>query len=392
MSYFSFILVLFVFSLTGISSPVVAQRGPGKSLAEADKLPEAGQPLLDFVVGQGDVQVTVKDIAADTTIRLGLAPGGVTLIEFPADDYVFAYYPGDENFVTLDAALVQRRRPGDPLVFRPGAGFAVPGPGDNVTARYGQLTVQMVSGLVFTFHIYPVRELRHSTTRVAMSYSVAEVVSARSRAGLSVNLHLREMNPTLPVGLPLQPDAQVVEPAAAPDVAAEPETAALPIAPEPEITPLTPEASARQQAHTVLAEMLDLAAGPKQLRPKFPVTVRRHGLKVAALPTRLLPDDAQLDVIAVTNLLNRPLRLVNLPEMAVETRAGPAVVNREPYSLLGQAHNLPADGLLAPGQTYFFILVTRPPVLGAKQFLTIAVAQTNAADEPAVLSLLEHAR
>ncbi len=189
----------------GLSPPVAAQgRTVRRSVRPArravaarpraprvplDRLPPPGPPWLDFQVGQGAINVQIADITADTTIRLGLAPGGVTVVEFPADDFIFATYPGDENFVTLDPAMVQRQRPTDPLVFRPGAGFAAPAAGPNLTPPYGHITVQMVSGVVFTFHIYPVRELRHSTTRVSLTYQVADVVAARARAGLPDNLH-----------------------------------------------------------------------------------------------------------------------------------------------------------------------------------------------------------
>ncbi len=175
-----------------------------------------------------------------------------------------------------------------------------------------------------------------------------------------------------------------------PTPAATPEAEALarPPAPVPTpVPPLTAEAEAQLLAATYLQQIASVLPRP----PKG--AVPRHGLALSAQPTRLLPDgNWHLDAVTVTNTLRQPLRLVNLPELYIETREGRHVLNRERYTVLGLASGLPADGLLQPGQSYTFTLVTRPPVWGARQFLTVAVAQTNAADEPAVLALLERAR
>ena len=84
-------------------------------------------------------------------------------------------------------------------------------------------------------------------------------------------------------------------------------------------------------------------------------------------------------MLAVKNTLAQPIKLVNLPELLIETRgAQNQAINRERWEVMGLAHTLPPDGLLQPGQVYRFALVSRPPILGAAQFLSLAVAQTNA--------------
>jgi hypothetical protein len=49
-------------------------------------------------------------------------------------------------------------------------------------------------------------------------------------------------------------------------------------------------------------------------------------------------------------------------------------------------------GLIAPGSTARYLITYETPVLGAKQRLCVAVAQSGAADEPVVIELTKGTR
>lgn len=321
----------------------------------------------------GAVEVNVRSIA-DRTIRLGLAPGGVTMVEFPADDFIFARHPGDENFVTIDESLKERANPSDPLVFRPGKGFFVP---LNKSGRtpYGQITVQMVSGAVFTFQIYPVKNLDSSTTRVQILYSPQEIVAERTRLGLPVYLNMpREM----PKPARVEKSSLMATTASAD---------ALPSKDGKEITP--------QQRIEELGQKM--VAGASSYKWNFGAPV--HGLAVAAQPSHILENGGyRMDLIAVKNTLSEAVSLVNLPSMVIETyepkqRKKKNALNQERYPMDYIFHDLPDSAMLLSGATYYFAIVAKYPViLGVNQELKIAVAQTNAADEPVFLNLITKAR
>lgn len=132
------------------------------------------------------------------TVPVCIAPHSPVMIEFPGDDPFYAHLPGDENFVTID----RKSQPNDPLVIRPGDGFYVQ-PG---RARPSSvITVQMSSGLVGAFPIYPVEDASYNTNHVIISYSRAEVIAARRRLHLRADLvtperlaQLQGYNGTLP--------------------------------------------------------------------------------------------------------------------------------------------------------------------------------------------------
>lgn len=343
----------------GIS--VIAQRGGQSAYSEENIL-------------SGAVEVNVRSIA-DRTIRLGLAPGGVTMVEFPAADFIFARHPGDENFVTIDESLKERANPSDPLVFRPGKGFFVPQTRRGRTP-YGQIIVQMVSGAVFTFQIYPVKNLDSSTTRVQILYSPDEIVAERTRLGLPVYLNMPREMP--------QPPARIEKSSLTATTAS---ADALPSKDGKEITP--------QQRIEELGQKM--VAGASSYNWNFGAPV--HGLAVAAQPSLILENGGyRMDLIAVKNTLSEAVSLVNLPSMVIETyepknRKIKNALNQERCPMDYIFHDLPDSAMLLSGTTYYFAIVAKYPViLGVNQELKIAVAQTNAADEPVFLNLITKAR
>ena len=140
----------------------------------------------------GEANVTVKG-NQNPTIRLGLAQNGVNVIEFPAADSFFMVHPGNSELVSFDeeTAKLSKRT----LVLRPGAAFVAPPAGSTARGPSASISVQMQSGVVVTFLIYPVRELSQNAHRCVVMYNRDEVVAARKAAGLAVNLDGRDPAP-----------------------------------------------------------------------------------------------------------------------------------------------------------------------------------------------------
>ena len=92
--------------------------------------------------------------------------------------------------------------------------------------------------------------------------------------------------------------------------------------------------------------------------------------------------------IAVRNATKQMIQIVpGHPELYVQTLDGKGrVLQAEPVTQL-KAETTHTDGLIGAGQTARYRLVYEPPVLGARQKLGVAVAQTQAADEPAMMEL-----
>jgi len=137
----------------------------------------------------GEANVTVKG-NQNPIIKLGLAQNGVNIIEFPASDSFFMIHPGNSDLVSFDqdTARLSKRS----LVLRPGAAFVAPPPESASRVPSASISVQMQSGVVVTFLIYPVRELSQNAHRCVVMYNRDEVIASRRAAGLAVNLDGRE--------------------------------------------------------------------------------------------------------------------------------------------------------------------------------------------------------
>lgn len=375
---------LFIFCSLFLVSEGMAQKRiePKKKKHSLSRI----KPLqLEKVFQSGEVYVRVRSVA-DRTIRLGLAPGGVTIVEFPKDDFIYARHPGDENIVTIDEMVKTRGNPADPLIFRPGQGFYVPNE-KGKQIPYAQITVQMVSGAVFTFQIYPVKDLQKSATRVEVLYSVKEIMAEREKLNLPTNLNLsRQIN---------QSDEEKAAEKRTALISSETSVQAKSKETE-EVESQNPNSEKDTPEEQIDAFAKKIVGEAANYQWKFSSSI--HGISLAAQKTLLLENAAyRLDLIAVKNTLNEPLRLVNLPILVIETyekeqRKGNAL-NQEPCPVFSIVHNLPEDQLIQPNQIIYFAIVTAYPViLGINQELKVSVAQTNAADSPAYLNLLTRAR
>ncbi len=360
--------------------------------------PRSIETAPDVLSGDVAVRVTANGAA---TFRLGLAPHGVALIEFRADDPIYGLHPGDENFVTVDR---ENRRATDALVIRPGKGFTVPPAHSSEPVPTTIITVQRVSGIVVSFIIVPVRDASQNANRVVVSYNLAEVLEARRRAGLAVNL----ISPTELAAAGVVIPQIIAAPAKADTVAVSTSAAVATITTNPiktastTATDLSATAGSENTSDTLppqdaiadatLAELRRVGNSRLTLNFSKPM----HGLSLAVAPrVHARTSDVVVEVIAVRNTLPQAVRLVpDQPELFIENRPerkSPAVISgRVPVRFV--ATTLDDDDVLQPGVTYYMAFAYDAPLLGAKQLLRVGLAQTNASDEPTSVDLVSSAR
>ena len=173
--------------LSRVSHNTPAKRtgsSPGQDAGTTQPVALVQQSAGDYL--SGEANVTVKG-NMNPIIRLGMSQNGVTMIEFPVADRFFAIHPGNSELVTIDESPTKATD--HFLVMRAGSGFASPSVAANVgRGPASSIIVQMQSGMVITFLIYPVPYLSQQAHRCVVSYDRNEVVSARRAAGLAVNL------------------------------------------------------------------------------------------------------------------------------------------------------------------------------------------------------------
>jgi hypothetical protein len=422
-----------------------ARRRPPVAVSKPPRLrndaPESQAAQFAEILGSGSVVVNVAS-NANTSVWLGLAQHGVTLIEFPADDPIYSVHPGDENFATVErrpcfgdsvTALAEEktfradkivqecraRRAAEALVIRPGPQFTSPRKGEKPVGTV--LTVQRVSGVVVSFIFVPVASIAQNANHVVLSYQVQEVVAAREKSGLATRLvsdgdmanffvaqkrRPPAVTPASETAL-LVADAPPPTPAASSSAEASQLVTVIPGASAPTPPTATPAPARGDGNHgkempandgvfqltkedeveqLTIAELRRVSVGTPALTWGKPL----HGLQLAIAARATHLTEVLVDVVAVRNTLTVPVRLArDQPELFIENRPtekGAAIVT-EPMKLLHTATTALDNEVLLPGQIYYYAIAYDLPVLGAKQALRVAFAHTNAADEPVTLDL-----
>jgi hypothetical protein len=351
----------------------------------------------------GEANVIVKG-NENPIIRLGLARSGVTLVEFPASDRFFALHPGDSDMVTIDESPTKQND--HFFIFRAGSNFVPPFPPRMSSGPSASIIAQMRSGLVVTFLIYPVRELSQMAHRIVVLYDRAEVVASRRAAGLAVNLAERqEQQPQRSIRIAAEPDSTttISEPGSTDDnrANARPRTVGpgqTTPAPGANNSPITP--GRLTKPNTNPGSSTDLESEARKLL-KLTITSSKlkrwsrpvHGLKLATSSPKELNQGQAIVVVAVSNILPEPLRLVpGQPELSVETRdeKGKTLLVERITPLHVESSAL--DNSVPAGSTLYYAIVYQRPILGVRQQLRASVAQINAADDPAVTDLTMSSR
>jgi len=329
----------------------------------------------------GEANVTVKG-NQNPTIRLGLAQNGVNVIEFPAADSFFMVHPGNSELVSFDeeTAKLSKRT----LVLRPGAAFVAPPAGSTARGPSASISVQMQSGVVVTFLIYPVRELSQNAHRCVVMYNHDEVVAARKAAGLAVNLDGREpapkANSSIRLGGPGEEGSGPIVPKVSRLIADVDSSRADERVRNGKVSSKRPNLS--EVANNALKEMI---RNPSRMGT---FSKSNHGLGLAVAPVVDLDIKARMVVIAVRNDAQGMLRILpGNPELYVQTfdENGKTLQLEQVKRLYVESTSL--EGRLSKEEIAYYAIVYEAPVLGSLQRLRVSVSQMEAADQPATAAV-----
>ncbi|MBS1789718.1 MAG: hypothetical protein JST85_18480 [Acidobacteria bacterium] len=369
-----------------ITPSVLAQTKREKRREREKKTPTRVPPVL--IVNNpapqylsGEVSVAVRG-NENPIIRLGLAQNGVGLIEFPASDRFFAINPGNPDLVTIEDSPTKETDRF--FVMRPSSGFAPAPEGVKALSPATSIIVQMNSGMVVTFLIYPARNIEHNAHRCVVMYDPKAITDARRAAGLAINLDRLDRKEEV---LSSKQQTGSIRPTSS----SEPLSNEPPKPPEkadPAVASQAPIPSPNNDA----TSKSNVATKPTQIdypviegKEKWSKTL--HGLKIAAQTT--IVDAKQRHVlVTVRNTLSTPIKIVpGHPELQIQTLDEKGrVLQVEPVARLKFGSST-TDGMIGAKQTARYQLTYEVPVLGAKQRLSVAVAQVNAADEPVTMEL-----
>lgn len=351
------------------------------------------QAATDYLSGEANVAVKGN---MNPIIRLGLSPNGVTMIEFPVADRFFAIHPGNSDLVTIDDSPTKATD--HFLVMRAGSGFSSP----TIVANAGRgpatsVIVQMQSGMVVTFLVYPVQYLAQQAHRCVVNYDRNEVIAARRAAGLAINLDGTEGDRPRTASVRVAPASGVAADASI-SSATTPAPRVNPVPIKPVITEIDATQSPAKRdkrdngepnlaAHNALAAAIKSPANFK--RWGDPV----HGLSVSLSEVRDVDNRSRVVVIAVHNTKSTAIRVVQgAPDIYVQTldkKGNPLQV--EQIKKL-EVQTTTVDNAIPAGATCYYAVVYETPVLGASQRLRVSIAQINAADEPTSAELTSTVR
>jgi len=381
------------------AAPCVRRQSPRRNPRQVGQtVAPAPEPVADFFVGEAMVEVT-KD---QTVVRLAMAQHASVLIELPADDGPRYIIPGDPEMVTVDEKALERNKRA--IIVRPGSLFILPASNQRRRTPAATVTAQMRSGLVVTFLFFPVADLAQNVHRCVLSYRRDEVVARRRAAGLPVNLDQKEQGgekPTRQSGAPASISVEPVEDAKSTDgglFKKDSVIRGIENASKPEVKPIAPVLSGTPApSPSVTTNVSDFAVttAKKQLarataKPGIfkDWTRPMHGLALAVQQNRDLKEDFCVLLLAVKNVRAHPLKLVSgTPDLALEMRDDKGkVINVQSIKPLHvEVSHLGSD--VAVGRTIYYAIVYTPPLMGVRHQLRIVVAQSNAADEPASITL-----
>jgi hypothetical protein len=368
-------------------SPKPSPSATPATSSQSVTLVSGGQP--EYLSGEANINVKGNQ---NPIIRLGLAQNGTNMIEFPAADSFFMIHPGNSDLVAFDedTAKLSKRS----LVLRPGAAFVAPPQGSASRLPSASVSVQMQSGLVVTFLIYPVRELSQNAHRVVVSYSREEVVASRRAAGLAVNLDGNDPQPP-------KRDSGVVRfgdygDASTGNATAPPLTNRSNGSLIADVNSTAADARVKSGKTSKKAPKTSDAAN-RALKDalKTPAKVGEfskptHGLSMAVSAATDLDASTRVLVVAVRNDSKGDLRIVSgNPELYVQTfdDQGKSLQIEQVKKLHVETTSL--DNKITSGGVAYYSIVYEAPVMGARQRLRVSVSQTDAADEPATAGLGE---
>jgi hypothetical protein len=363
------VITLFISVLLMTGAPATAQSKRSKQSAQQKKTSKSIPPVAvvnnpspEYRSGEVSVEVRGNE---NPIIRLGLAPNGVTLVELPASDRFFAINPGNSYLVTIEDSPTKETD--HFFVIRPGFGF-LPSPENVKTPGPAtSIIVQMSSGMVLTFLLYPVSDIERNAHRCVVTYDREAIIKERQAAGLATNLD-RPGEKTSPkqAAVSVRISSTEERPAPGPPAVSTPE-----------------EAKEKKEEINSKSPLADNSfPNDKSVWSK-----RVHGLRIAA-QNRVLDAERGQVIVAVRNTLSKPVQIVaGYPELFIHTTDEKGRALQTERLKYVKVESASSDGMIAAGEVMRFLITYQTPVLGAKQRLSVAVAQANAADEPVTMEL-----
>jgi hypothetical protein len=330
----------------------------------------------------GEVKVIVRG-EQNPVVRIGMAQTGVTLIEFPEGDKFFAIHP-PENGDLVRIEKSPSMRADHHLVLRAGQDLA------NAAGPAASITVQMRSGLNVILWIYPVKFVTQQTHRLVISYDRVEIVTARSAAGLAVNLGEERNAEAKPVKEEIAVAAEREAQGAEGQPASDAPPAAAPVSDPPaDWREEKEKIDTGRNVEALKKALRDAMADPKSFKNwSNPI----HGLSVST-KARELDEQTRIALVAVKNVEDVPLQILpGHPDLVVETvnKKGKTIQLENIKKRLQEAS---ANSNVIPARaTVYYAVAFAPPILGKRQRLRVTVGQRNAADDPAGASVTDGAR
>jgi len=256
---------------------------------------------------------------------------------------------------------------------------------------------------------YPVEDLAQNVHRCVLSYNRDEVVARRRAAGLPVNLDNKEQGgekTTVQSAAPISISVETSEDGKAPDreLSEKPsitiqfdkdpkpktETNEKPAPPPTTADPARPIAEnisrSNERVHADVLEALTRAIKkPKQFKGWTKPT---HGISLATLQQANPKDDFRIVLIAVKNTSADALKISpGSPDLSLEMLDDQGkTINVQSIKKLHTEASA-ASGAIPAGTTAYYAIAFASPVLGVHQQVKVVVGQTNAADEPASITL-----
>lgn len=369
--------VAILLALMFISTSVFSQTGRSRQDAQPKKKSASPPPVAILnnpspEYRSGEVSVAVRG-NENPIIRLGLAPNGVTLVEFPAADRFFAINPGNTDLITVEDSPTKVTD--HFFVIRPASGFLPPTEGTKAPAPATSIIVQMNSGMVVTFLLYPVAHIEHNAHRCVVTYDRDAIIKARRAAGLAINIDRRAEK------------ADLTPPIASVRIAV-PEESSPPRNASTTTQPIKNDVDEKNEDSKARSLLFD-ASFPGE-KEKWSKQIR--GLKIA-VRTSVVDLYQSQALVAVRNTLSKTVTIVpGYPELYVQTLDEKGRVLQSGRLKYVKTESASSSGLITPGETVRYLLTYEAPVLGAKQRLSVAVAQTNAADDPVMMELTSNVR
>ena len=347
----------------------------------------------DYLSGEASVSVNPKQ---PTVIRLGLAQNATSVVEFPSVDQIYYIHEGNPKLVTVFQSPTKETDRS--ITLYPGEGFL---PASTAGGKELSVTVtmQMKSGLVIVLEIVPAPDIRQNAHRCVLNYNTAEVVAARSAAGLKVNLGdedaPKQIKQTRAVStlVGANPAKESESPALADNTRKVSSASIVEIAAGN--TAITDSNSKQRKMKTgaTLSKFVNkkLAEAIKSPKEKFIVWSNPvKGLSLSTSKTIELDDFQRLLIVAVKNETTDSLRLLDeMPELQIQTvdKSGNSLqlerLERKYTETTALAGAIPAGAIV------YYAVIYENPVLGANQKLLVSCAHDRAADAPVVAATNE---